>query len=170
MNNMDDPAYTSTDAQVENWLRDLYEDEAPRGARCVRVSLSRKLHKIAALAGVTPGRSKPGTYRAVLAAARADLRGTLDYFGRCVRRARGDVANVRIPQLLDRMLENAQAAGMGAALVAGVEAFTDALGAESDDPNWNDWSAWGEEYDAWKEDVRRAIKGTRNPEGEGGAH
>lgn len=30
--------------------------------------------------------------------------------------------------------------------------------------DWNDWSEWEEEYDAWKEDVRRAIKGTRNPE------
>ena len=36
--------------------------------------------------------------------------------------------------------------------------------------DWNHWSEWEDEYDAWKEDVRRAIKGTRNPEGEGGAH
>lgn len=145
MNDLNDPAYTPTDEQVGHWLRDLYEDEETRAARRVRVSLSRRLHQLAALAGVTPGRSKARTYRAVLATNRADLRGALDDFGRRVRRARADIANERIPKILDRMFENAQAHGMSQAFVAAVEAFTDALDADSAaDPDWNDWGAWEE--------------------------
>lgn len=151
MNDIDDPTYTPTDEQAVWWLRELYEYDETRGARYVRASLSRRLHHLAALAGVAPGRSKARTYRAVLATNRADLRDALDGFARRVRRARADVANVRIPQILDRMFKNAQAAGLGLPFMAAVGAFADALDADSAappaDPAWNDWRAW-EEGDA----------------------
>lgn len=33
------------------------------------------------------------------------------------------------------------------------------------DPDWNDWSAWEERYDEWKDATRAAIQGKQRPEG-----
>jgi len=78
---------TPTTERVAEMLFDIYQNPHLQTDNGERLSMTRELHRLAEFAGVTPDKSregKPPTYRAVVAAGRADIAGAVASFERRV--------------------------------------------------------------------------------------